>query len=441
MSQKTVYRYRSFCQTENAYVYGWDTAPPTTCPNNTLHTIDTNSIVAVDSVSDSSIHVANLPKTVFDEVRVAERTRIIELKSIFGKSALRDVYVEQGTGTITNNLTDAEYRLAASAANDYIELRSAERGRYVAGLQGEVGLAARLPASLTGNQAIRMGLIDSNNGIYFKYTSTGMSAAVLRDGVETVFPQSEWNKDRFDGTGPSGLSNLDFTRGIIYIIQFTWYGYGSINWYINTIGGYNNTQQSWHVHVFQPLTQTSINNPNLPITVSMGNNGTAAPCTFYVAGRQYALIGKYTPLLRVNSAYRFNVSINSTTNFLPVLSIRRKVGYLGNAIRSFNCDFLATSDMVIQVRVNTTITGASWVNQAETNPADTAAQIDLSATAVTGGIPIWMGLVTGANNSTTANTVELSYNLPEFYILTVCARGVSATNGNIGLVIRWSEEW
>ncbi|NBX51813.1 hypothetical protein EBT25_18200, partial [bacterium] len=313
-----------------------------------------------------------------------------------------------------------------------------ERGRYIAGLQGEVGIACRLPATLSGNQFIKIGLFDDSNGLYYKQTAAGMYTCILRDGVETATHQSNWNNDPMNGTGPSKL-NLDFTRGIIFLIQFTWYGFGNIMFKFNTSGN-TNIQNSWLAHTYTPIGMTSVKNPNLPVTVAIGAGGTAGTRSVYVAGRQYSLLGKYEPISRINAAYRFSRSINSTSTFLPVISIQRKTGFLGTPVRAVQCDFLATSDQLIQLRIGTTLTGANFTTPAETNANDTAVQVDTSATGVSGGIPIWMSVITG-NNQTIASSLNIAYNLTEYQILTVCSRAISATNGSLGVVIRWTEEW
>ncbi len=266
-----------------------------------------------------------------------------------------------------------------------------------------------------------------------------MYTCILRDGVETATHQSSWTNDPMDGSGPSRL-NLDYTRGIIFLIQFTWYGFGNILFKFNTSAN-GNIQNSWLAHTYSPQGMTSVKNPNLPITVAISAGGTASsPTSVYVAGRQYSLLGKYEPITRINAAYRFSRAINSTSTFLPIMSIQRKTGFLGTPVRAIQCDFLATTDQLVQLRINTVLTGANFVNPAETNPNDTAVQVDQSATAVTGGIPIWMGVITGDAKSV-ASSLNIAYNLTEYQILTVCSRALSATNGSLGIVIRWTEEW
>lgn len=53
----TVFLYRFFCQTENAYVTIWSTSSPTVCPNNNTHTILTNTISILDIVSQNNVFV------------------------------------------------------------------------------------------------------------------------------------------------------------------------------------------------------------------------------------------------------------------------------------------------------------------------------------------------------------------------------------------------
>lgn len=56
MSQ-TIYHYRVFCQTESIFVRSWDKEAPTHCCNNNTHTIDTNSITIIDSVSNNEVKI------------------------------------------------------------------------------------------------------------------------------------------------------------------------------------------------------------------------------------------------------------------------------------------------------------------------------------------------------------------------------------------------
>jgi hypothetical protein len=90
------YQYRLYCNTEAAYVYGYNTSTPTVCPNNNTHTIDNTTITIVQTVSSPTVSVSNLPISPFNAIATEEKTTILELKSFLGKSVLRDIFTTVG---------------------------------------------------------------------------------------------------------------------------------------------------------------------------------------------------------------------------------------------------------------------------------------------------------------------------------------------------------
>lgn len=436
-----LYKYRFYCVTEGAYKEVWAETPPVLCPSDGTHTINTDSITIIDTISDTNVVATNVPKTTFDEVRVAERTTMMELKSMYGMSPLRDIVVSQGTGTVVNQVGDTEYTLTVAGSNDIAWLQSAERGRYVAGLQGDVGVACRLSSLVTGNRALKIGLFDENDGFYFKYTSSNVFACVLRAGEEYAVPREAWAFDRLDGTGPSKFT-LNPLNGNIYSIRFSWYGYGAVEFSVNGINS-EHRQNTWLAHVYHPTVQTSVKNPNLPLSVKYESNGTIGTAVAKVAGRQYSLLGKYTPITRTTSVYRTGFTITSSTTFVPVISLRRKTGYLGTAIKAIAADMIATADMLIQIRTGTTLTGGNFTTPNDTLPANTALEYDISATSVVNGTPIWTGIISGETKSSVNSQLAVDYNLTGYNILTICAKLVSptVTSGTLSIAYRVNEEW
>ena len=118
---------------------------------------------------------------------------------------MRDAVTTTGGGTVTNDATEYILSNTASGAASAI-LESVLRGRYEPGFAGEAGIGVRIPTLPTGNQLGRWGLFDSQNGAFFGVNSTEVFVAVRRAGTDLIFPQSTWNVDRLDGTGPSGAT-------------------------------------------------------------------------------------------------------------------------------------------------------------------------------------------------------------------------------------------
>lgn len=60
-------------------------------------------------------------------------------------------------------------------------------------------------------------------------TLSGTNRAMITKVIETKIPQSQWNLDKLDGTGPSGMT-LDITKMQMWFIDYSWYGAGAIRY-------------------------------------------------------------------------------------------------------------------------------------------------------------------------------------------------------------------
>ena len=69
-----------------------------------------------------------------------------------------------------------------------------------------------------------------------EYRAATASSLVGSLTIETRFPQSKWNIDPCDGTGPSGYK-LDITKNQMWYIDYSWYGAGFIRYGVRTTNG------------------------------------------------------------------------------------------------------------------------------------------------------------------------------------------------------------
>jgi hypothetical protein len=151
------------------------------------------------------------------------------------------------------------------------------------------------------NVTKRTGYFDDDNGIYFEQvgsnTADGSTVStttqtlnwVIRtyvggganeadysttvNGVPYTYkrrvPQSDWNVDRCDGTGPSGFK-LDITKTQLCWIDFQWLGVGRVRCGFVHNGEAVVAHEYFHSNV---LPTVYISNPNLPVRCEIRNTG------------------------------------------------------------------------------------------------------------------------------------------------------------------------
>ena len=72
-----------------------------------------------------------------------------------------------------------------------------------------------------------VGLWDTSNGITFSAEEAELAMSIRNNGSVNRVYQSDWNIDKLDGTGPSGLA-IDVTKSQIFFIDIEWLGVGSV---------------------------------------------------------------------------------------------------------------------------------------------------------------------------------------------------------------------
>jgi hypothetical protein len=77
---------------------------------------------------------------------------------------------------------------------------------------------------------------DTSLTISPSYRGATVTNAIISKTVDTKVPQSSWNIDKMDGTGPSGY-NLDLTKMQMFYIDYSWYGAGAIRWGLRATDG------------------------------------------------------------------------------------------------------------------------------------------------------------------------------------------------------------
>jgi len=115
------------------------------------------------------------------------------------------VSVTPGSSTVTASSGYSTYFNKQLAVNDYIVIKG--MSYRVTGIASDTTMYIQPPYR---------GTISQTN-------------AVVSKTIDTVIPQSSFNIDRLDGTGPSGY-NIDLTKMQMFYIDYSWYGAGFIRW-------------------------------------------------------------------------------------------------------------------------------------------------------------------------------------------------------------------
>jgi len=70
---------------------------------------------------------------------------------------------------------------------------------------------------------------DTSMTISPSYRGATADFVIISETIETKIPQSQWNLDKCDGTGPSGY-NLDLSKMQMFYLDYSWYGAGFVRW-------------------------------------------------------------------------------------------------------------------------------------------------------------------------------------------------------------------
>jgi hypothetical protein len=222
----------------------------------------------------------------------------------------------------------------------------------------------------------------TGDGLFFEVDGSGIYA-VLRSStsgssVDTRVAQADWNLDKLDGTGPSGVT-LDLTKEQVVVLDFGWLGSATIRW------GFVVNCRVVLVHQVGPantFTAPFVARPSLPIRWEIASNGGAgsmvATCSsvqseggFNTEGVQRAVsmggTGKTT----------------SATTLVPLLTIRlnatyRRANFLPITFSIITTGASAEPFEVLLLR-DATLTGATFAAGA----ASEAMEYDVAATAIT----------------------------------------------------------
>lgn len=214
----------------------------------------------------------------FARLRVSNPETIFDSKQIFDNAPLfwDDQETSGGGTSSTYSANRSSSTIAVSLNTAGVRVRQTfMRFNYQPGKSQLILMTGTLGITGGGTGIKRcMGIYDDDNGILMQ-DDEGVVKAIIRSSttgsvVDTKVSQSDWNRDKLDGTGQSGIT-LDATKSQILIIDYEWLGVGRvrIGFVFDGIPVY--CHQFLHANYKEGVYMTT---PNLPLRYEIQNDGT-----------------------------------------------------------------------------------------------------------------------------------------------------------------------
>jgi hypothetical protein len=308
------------------------------------------------------------------------------------------------------------------------------------------------------NLTQRTGFFDADNGVFFEAVGATLNMVIRSSStgsiVEDRIPQSSWNGDPLDGTGPSGIS-LDVALTQIWYVDIEWLGVGSVRVGFVINGQYITCHTFNHANT--PNTGTTDNTTTymttatLPLRCEITNTGTTGSpsmlrqiCASVISEGGFQLSGSGNPRA-ASHLIGTPVRLPNDASFKPVIAIRLKSTMLDAVVVPINYTLVPVAQSLFQYRIYkyAVTSGGAWVDSA----ADSAVQYNLAPTTLVSGDIVEQSFINSTNQSSGAPTQEVftfTYQLerepftgtPYEYVITMATTG---TNQDVYASIEWQE--
>lgn len=323
---------------------------------------------AVKSSADGDFNLADPSEghlDLFGRLRVSTLETLVDIKHITGLG-LNTLYVASYIdGAGASQTLDANapvVHMNVTSGSDSVIRQTRSYMQYQPGKSLLFYMTGRIITDLSANQvSTKIGYYDDYNGVFFSYNEgvmcVGIRTSTSGTPSTTFIPYTDWNQDKLDGTGVSGI-NVDWSKTLIYTISMAWLGVGVIRFGVIWGGTYYPAHIIYNIDKLTTYTA----NCNLPIRYSINSTGGAGQMDMICASASseagYSIRG--LPFASTNGTK----TVTTTETYL--FAIRLKQDYR-TIITINNATILCNSGGNIEVSIyryleNNPLTGATWVS-------------------------------------------------------------------------------
>lgn len=425
------------------------TSPLNFAPNSDTDAITTKSVLTgrtdggvfnfVGTTSEGELKTAIFdPISVFGEVITAGLSPIVQADFVYGLNSnlFSSTVTGSGTATSTNQVGIASTTAAASSS---ALIQTVRRAKYRAG----EGIVSRFTAQFTEGVAnstqtagMRNAAID---GWFIGYNGTSFGIMYRRNSVDTWIAQANFNLDKLDGTGLSGIT-IDPTKLNAYQLSIGYLGgRGCIFSVMSDITGQWVQFHDYNLLDTQNAKTQSVN-PTMSFGIQATNTTNTSNIVVYSGSVGVFVAGE---IKRIGSTYGTNNTKSIGTTETNVLTLRNNTTLNGVTnqgllrLRSISISTAATVPVILRVIKNATLGGVpAYTNIDATN---SLAAVDTAGTTVTGGNTQFNSTIgTGGNAFFDLTEFEL-FLLPNetFTFAVVASAGAAATQV---VTVNWNED-
>jgi hypothetical protein len=340
----------------------------------------------------------------FGRLRVSEPYTLFDSQNRYAADNQFDVSTT-GTGTTSFLSNEAAVKMEVTGAGVGSVVRQSYRSFPYQPGKGLLVLATFvMDSSTSANLTQQVGYYNASNGVFFKRTGSTLSFVVRTSTSGSPSDarfanQADWNGDKLNGTGASGLT-LDLTKPQILWMDFEWLGVGSVRCGFIIDGQYIvchtfNTANVYGSSVYMTTATLPVRYEIVTTTAAVAASMKSICCTVISEGGF-----EQTSIDHV--ARRTTVLGTIGGTFLPLVSIRLASTALGAVVLPNRVQVLPTTSQNYEVALikNPTLTGASWAAV----PTDANVEFDVAATATTGGSIVQTDYVTASGSAGVSNT-------------------------------------
>lgn len=217
----------------------------------------------------------------FARLRVSESFTLFDSKQLHDKQPLFWDESIGGSATSVHSSVNAETRMSVTAsASDFVIRQTKKRLNYQPGKSQLILMTFHSPqqdgvtARIGAFDGVGANYLTPNNGIFYECDGE-LSWNICKDGtIEERVTQDQWNVDKLDGTGKSGIT-LDMEGPQILFVDFEWLGVGRVR------VGFVIDGLIYYVHYFNHSNDSTFDSvymstPNLPLRYSIESDGSGA---------------------------------------------------------------------------------------------------------------------------------------------------------------------